>query len=261
MCPALNVVDDCSSRRPWDYGGFPQGHAILLTDPFLLLPLLCPGIIPCETGSRSCNPLVKAQSWHNGISHNGISHNGISPSITPSRLPQSTTSPHPVSPSRHLLPTPPISPSLSCVRHHRPPPTMPIFHDPDQPSPRNAIPAPKPVECDSIIRRLSEESIRTEFCDGPIMDTDMEDPFPVDGGAGNLAPVAATLQTSDRGELIERIKRGESPTWVPNAAVRCGRVFACMQQSHSGLCRFPFWSQDRSCQFQMLKCCCCLHWL
>ncbi|KAA6408506.1 MAG: hypothetical protein FRX48_07588 [Lasallia pustulata] len=51
------------------------------------------------------------------------------------------------------------------------------------------------------------------------MDTDMEDRSPVDGGAGNLAPAAATLQTSDRGELIERIKRGESPTWVPNAAL------------------------------------------
>ena len=27
------------------------------------------------------------------------------------------------------------------------------------------------------------------------------------------------LETSDRGELIWRIKRGESPTWVPNRSV------------------------------------------
>ncbi|MCJ1305686.1 hypothetical protein MMC08_008502, partial [Hypocenomyce scalaris] len=93
---------------------------------------------------------------------------------------------------------------------------MPIFHDPDQPFLSKAIPAPKPVEFDSTMRRLSEESIRTEFCDGPIMDTDMDNTSPVD--AGKAAPTGRTLHTSDRGELIERIKRGESPTWVPNRA-------------------------------------------
>lgn len=52
------------------------------------------------------------------------------------------------------------------------------------------------------------------------MDTDIEGSSSVDGSAGKAAPIGGTLHTSDRGELIERIKRGESPTWVPNPAVR-----------------------------------------
>lgn len=61
----------------------------------------------------ACQTLVKAQSWHKGISL----------SITPSRLPQSTTSPHPITPPpRHptdralLLMCP--CPSPSSAIHH-----------------------------------------------------------------------------------------------------------------------------------------------
>ncbi|KAL2141682.1 hypothetical protein VTI28DRAFT_2092 [Corynascus sepedonium] len=56
-------------------------------------------------------------------------------------------------------------------------------------------------------RRLSEESIRTELCEGPIPDSP---PRPV------TPPDAISHTVSDRAELIERLKRGESPTWVPN---------------------------------------------
>lgn len=106
---------------------------------------------------------------------------------------------------------------------------MPIFHDPDQPFPRKAVSVPEPVACDSTMRRVSEESIRTEFCDGPIVDADMEDTLPVGGDGGNAVPIGGSLHTSDRGELMERIKRGESPTWVPNPAVRCEGTSSCMQ--------------------------------
>lgn len=69
------------------------------------------------------------------------------------------------------------------------------------------------------MRKPSEESIRTEFCDGPIPDADTNGISPVDHV---MAAISDTrLETSDRGELIERIKRGESPTWVPNATVSC----------------------------------------
>lgn len=68
------------------------------------------------------------------------------------------------------------------------------------------------------MRRLSEESIRTEYCDGPVLDIVMDDgalPTGREGSVGNNGEAVC----SDRAELIERIKRGESPTWNPNQAV------------------------------------------
>lgn len=68
------------------------------------------------------------------------------------------------------------------------------------------------------MRRQSEESIRTEDCEGPIQDTLMEDQG-LQEEEGSNEDGLAKAQCSDRAELIERIKRGESPTWVPNEAV------------------------------------------
>ncbi|KAL2171994.1 hypothetical protein VTG60DRAFT_731 [Thermothelomyces hinnuleus] len=58
-----------------------------------------------------------------------------------------------------------------------------------------------------LSRRLSEESIRTELCEGPIPDSPPRPATP---------PGAVSQAVSDRAELIERLKRGESPTWIPN---------------------------------------------
>lgn len=55
----------------------------------------------------------------------------------------------------------------------------------------------------SLHRQISEESIRTELCEGPIPDSPTLEP-------------SVSRAVSDRAELIERLKRGESPTWVPN---------------------------------------------
>ena len=69
-----------------------------------------------------------------------------------------------------------------------------------------------------IARKDSEESIRTELCEGLVPDTPEEEKnipaleldtsfgFPYNG-------------SSDRGELIERLKRGDSPNWLPNRNV------------------------------------------
>ncbi|ROW05781.1 hypothetical protein VMCG_05247 [Cytospora schulzeri] len=59
----------------------------------------------------------------------------------------------------------------------------------------------------SLRRKVSEESIRTELCDGPIPDSPPNPMFPRSESASNT--------TSDRTELIEKLKRGESPTWSP----------------------------------------------
>lgn len=99
---------------------------------------------------------------------------------------------------------------------------MPMFQDPAEldRSRRSASPdapdgtppaaaRPIAIQLSAASRRLSEESIRTDLCEGPLPDT----------------PPAKTpdqdpaVATSDRAELIERLKRGESPTWIPNRHV------------------------------------------
>ena len=92
---------------------------------------------------------------------------------------------------------------------------MPMFHDPDQKS-EEVSKRWSPPDPDMIERRVSEESIRTEFCDGPIPD-DIEDLSPKLGSTERDA--GPGVETSDRQDLIERLKRGESPTWVPNRKV------------------------------------------
>ncbi|KAL6881246.1 hypothetical protein J3F83DRAFT_43861 [Trichoderma novae-zelandiae] len=82
---------------------------------------------------------------------------------------------------------------------------MPIFQD----DICHVSPASSPVGSEPAAarnRRLSEESLRTELCEGPVPDSPMHLSTPkADEEAG----------ISDRAELIQRLKRGESPTWIP----------------------------------------------
>ncbi|KAL6836550.1 hypothetical protein J3E69DRAFT_321883 [Trichoderma sp. SZMC 28015] len=83
---------------------------------------------------------------------------------------------------------------------------MPIFQD----DIHHESPASSPIAIEpapSRSRRLSEESLRTELCEGPVPDSPMHSST-TKGDEEN--------RISDRAELIERLKRGESPTWVPN---------------------------------------------
>ena len=94
---------------------------------------------------------------------------------------------------------------------------MPIPHHPDQwvseVHKKEQPPSPTPM-----MRRPSEESIRTEDCEGPMLDTPMEEAPMEQENAAGVGHNGEALCT-DRAELIERLKRGESPTWVPNRAV------------------------------------------
>ncbi|KAI0426683.1 hypothetical protein F5Y09DRAFT_318240 [Xylaria sp. FL1042] len=72
--------------------------------------------------------------------------------------------------------------------------------------------------------KLSEESIRTELCEGPVPDSRSA----TITSTPPLLPLAQTPQTPDQDNspssaactncaaLIERLKRGESPTWIPH---------------------------------------------
>lgn len=99
---------------------------------------------------------------------------------------------------------------------------MPVFHDPDlrlasdKEEKRASEEAASPL---ATMRRPSEESIRTEFCDGPEPEvprwiTALENQATAIDGKEQAA------STSDRAELIKRIKSGESPTWVPSEALK-----------------------------------------
>lgn len=100
---------------------------------------------------------------------------------------------------------------------------MPIFQDDfgggHSTPPGQQLPLPAfntTPERESLRRKISEESIRTELCEGLVLDGPQLDPTTVEQPDVQLA----VNGTSDRGELIERLKRGESPTWVPNPNVR-----------------------------------------
>lgn len=103
---------------------------------------------------------------------------------------------------------------------------MPIFQD-DIVSGRDTPPGEpgasplsnSPLDRSQIARKVSEESIRTDLCEGPLPDSP--------GNKGEYS--AAQLNTglafpihgiSDRVELIERLKRRQSATWLPNRNVR-----------------------------------------
>ncbi|MBE3047190.1 hypothetical protein IMZ48_32640, partial [Candidatus Bathyarchaeota archaeon] len=79
------------------------------------------------------------------------------------------------------------------------------FHDeptgadkPQRASPEASSP---PIDIQSLHRKLSEESIRTDLCDGPLL----ESPMPA-------TPEKDSRPPYDRAELIERLKRSQSPT-------------------------------------------------
>ncbi|VUC37711.1 unnamed protein product [Clonostachys rosea] len=77
-----------------------------------------------------------------------------------------------------------------------------------EPGPQTAPEAITIPHAASLTRRLSEESLRTELCEGPVLESPRESPF--------HTPVDDSTATADRAELIERLKRGQSPTWIPN---------------------------------------------
>ncbi|KAL8853855.1 MAG: hypothetical protein Q9221_001326 [Calogaya cf. arnoldii] len=101
---------------------------------------------------------------------------------------------------------------------------MPIFQDPDRRFSQPDQSSASLPQANNLRLKTSEESIRTEFCDGFLPDVpplwkglgDQPAPPETDGSPQGKAGVC----TSDRNELMERIKRGESPTWVPSQTLK-----------------------------------------
>jgi hypothetical protein len=97
----------------------------------------------------------------------------------------------------------------------KPPPTEPTI------SPR--LNSPPPVNM--VTRKLSEESIRTELCEGPLFDSPG---YPEAGLCADPEPNFAFpgRETSDRELFIEELKRGKNKAWWPNHEVRTSFVYA-----------------------------------
>ncbi|KAL8949778.1 MAG: hypothetical protein Q9222_004140 [Ikaeria aurantiellina] len=99
---------------------------------------------------------------------------------------------------------------------------MPIVQDPDyffsgQDEPHD------PSTSHLTKPRTSDESIRIGSCDGPIPSgpsLDKRRQGDVGYRQGGSENVHGTVCTSDRNELMERIKRGESPTWIPSQTLQ-----------------------------------------
>lgn len=108
---------------------------------------------------------------------------------------------------------------------------MPIFQD-DLGGDRGTLPTKQttpplsnsPLPENKMRRKISEESIRTELCEGPLLDSPPEERV-LPNGQLNTTYKFPLLGTSDRSELIQRLKRGESPTWLPNRNVGAQNIF------------------------------------
>jgi hypothetical protein len=105
-------------------------------------------------------------------------------------------------------------------------PKMPIFQD-DISGSRSITPPSRSdfetrnlPQAEFMRRKVSEESIRTELCEGPISDSPPDQESVAPYNAEIEVPKEPSYGISDRVELIERLKRGESPTWLPNRHVR-----------------------------------------
>src|SRR4051812_36383439 len=102
---------------------------------------------------------------------------------------------------------------------------MPIFQDdfgggPGTPPVKSKISplSSSPLERNTIARKASEESIRTDLCEGPLPDT-LEDSTESRLSELQHGFTFSVHGTSNRVELIERLKKGESPKWLPNRNV------------------------------------------
>lgn len=99
---------------------------------------------------------------------------------------------------------------------------MPIFQDAEQCFFIATQPS-EPCALSTVKPKYSDESIWTEFCDGPLPDAPISNTVENEGVDSRKEEQSCNqggVCTSDRNELMERIKRGESPTWIPSQTVR-----------------------------------------
>ena len=108
---------------------------------------------------------------------------------------------------------------------------MPIFQDPDFDAHTAWLTEPASDDEDDDDDDDTAASTRrlpgtTALKGNALWDIEMDDSSLVDRETVNHSP-AKVQQTSDRGELIECIKRGETPAWVPNRSVSLMIIILC----------------------------------
>lgn len=149
------------------------------------------------------------------------------------RKPRCGRRPLPKSPSVHRRPSHHCYNRLLCLydtkqgRHNCS--SMPIFQDdlgggrerpPEEVS--SSTSSPSPLSNTDLRRKASEESIRTDLCEGLILNS------PVRQAGSPLesadAFVFAFSSKIDRVELIQRLKRGDSPSWLADRNVGLSKL-------------------------------------
>lgn len=110
---------------------------------------------------------------------------------------------------------------------------MPIFQDDigrgqKKPPPTKSTIPPllnSPPPGNMVARKLSEESIRTELCEGPLFDSPQ---YPEAGLRADPEPNFAfpDQEASDRELFIKELKKGKNKAWWPNNDVRTSLLYA-----------------------------------
>ncbi len=98
--------------------------------------------------------------------------------------------------------------------HQGPAHIMPSFHDVDPAGPRDSKPPDDKMDLDDQITHSTPDVPQQTTQHGDLKAND-------DAGSTPNSDNSPTV--SDRMELIERIKRGESPTWAPQGTVSAVR--------------------------------------
>lgn len=106
------------------------------------------------------------------------------------------------------------------VRNRRTPTScsMPIFQA-DLDNDRRSPPETQPLDLGHAatrLRRLSEESLRTELCEGPVPDSPPQQGSSFPERSATDRPITPS---TDRVDLIERLKRVQSPSWLADRRV------------------------------------------
>ncbi len=97
----------------------------------------------------------------------------------------------------------------------------------------------------SVLRGKPEDKVRTATGEDSFFDVSMEDlSLPGEGAAAARNDGEAVC--TDRAELIERLKRGESPQWIPNQSVSSKSINIGMPTLRKLCYLFCHWSR-RSC--------------
>ena len=98
---------------------------------------------------------------------------------------------------------------------------------PQDPDDRTPPTTDAPAASEPVSRRNLKDETRNKDGGGSFFDGPMEEDLSLPGESAAMGRRHGEAVCSDRAELIERLKRGESPQWIPNQSVSLRGMAAC----------------------------------